>query len=104
MQRKAAGTGWKSKKRHAQLTSDGIKKRLRKGLSWGPRKKATPEVVARAKEMLRNGVSLTEVCKVLNVSTPTLYQAGIRQRELKKEGQQGKELPLEVDNVVRLKG
>lgn len=84
------GTGGHTKKEHSKRTSDGIRERMSKGLPWGP-KKATPELLEQAKEMLRNGVTLTEVCRTLNVATPTLYQYGIRQRALKQEGKLRKE-------------
>ena len=100
------GTGGHSKKEHSKRTSAGIEKRRSKGFSWGRSKKATPELIERAKEMLRNGMSLTEVCRTLDVATPTLYQHGIRQRALKKEGKlREQQLPLsdqtEGNNVVR---
>lgn len=84
------GTGGHSKKEHAKRTSAGIRERMSKGLPWGP-KKATPELLEQAREMLRSGVTLTEVCRTLNVATPTLYQYGIRQRALKQEGKLRKE-------------
>jgi hypothetical protein len=87
------GTGGHSKKEHKKRTSEGIRERMSKGLRWGPLK-ATPELLEQAKEMLRNGVTLTEVCRTLDVATPTLYQYGIRQRALKKEGKLQKELAL----------
>ncbi len=100
------GTGGHRKKEHSKRTSAGIEKRRSKGFSWGRSKKATPELIERAKEMLRNGMSLTEVCRTLDVATPTLYQHGIRQRALKKEGKlREQQLPLsdqtEGNNVVR---
>lgn len=103
---KANGTGGQTKKEHGRLTSEGIAKRRQEGLaSWGPAKKATPELLDRARELLRNGVTLTEVCRTLHVTTPTLYQHGIKQRELKKEGQKLKELAAadnkENNNVVK---
>jgi hypothetical protein len=85
------GTGGHSKKEHGKRTSVGIKRRREQGLHWGPTLKMTPELIERAKSMLRDGTSLTDVCKELNVSTWTLYQVGIRQRALKKEGEQSKE-------------
>ena len=100
-----AGTGGRTTKEHAKRTADGIAKRRSEGLRWGPAIKATPELIERAKQMMRDGVSLTETCRTLNVAIPTLYQHGIRQRALKKEGAQSRELPLEDhtegDNVVR---
>lgn len=81
------GTGGHSKKEHAKRTSVGIRKRRAEGLPWGPTVKATPELLDRARQMLRDGVTLTETCKTLGVATPTLYQFGIRQRALKKEGE-----------------
>ena len=81
------GTGGHSKKEHSKRTADGIAKRRSKGLQWGATRKATPELLDRARQMLRDGVSLTEVCRTLDIATPTLYQFGIKQRELKKEGE-----------------
>ncbi len=103
---KANGTGGRTKREHGHLTSEGIAKRRKEGLaSWGPAKKATPELLDRAREMLRAGVTLTEVCRTLKVSIPTLYVYGIKQRELKKEGKKLKELAAanekESDNVLR---
>ena len=99
------GTGGRSKKEHAKRTAEGIRKRRGEGASWGPREKGTPELIEKAKEMLRDGVTLGEVCRTLKISTATLYKHGIHQRELKKEGKLRKELPLgdqtEGDNVVR---
>jgi hypothetical protein len=80
------GTGGRSKKDHAKLTAAGIAKHREKGLGWGPTKKATPELIQRAKEMLRDGVKLGEVCKTLGVSHHTLNVEGVYQRALKKEG------------------
>ena len=104
---KTNGTGGRSTKEHGRRTADGIAKRRGQGVAkWGRDKKATPELVERAKEMMRNGVTLRETCRILGVAIPTLYQYGVRQRELKKEGQlRQKELALgdktEDDNVVR---
>lgn len=104
---KTNGTGGRSNEEHGRRTAEGIAKRRSKGLEkWGRDKKATPEVVERAKEMMRNGMSLRETCRTLGIAIPTLYQYGVRQREMKKEGQQRqKELALsgqtEGDNVVR---
>lgn len=104
---KTNGTGGRSNKEHGRRTAEGIAKRRSQGIEkWGRDKKATPEVIERAKEMLRDGVTLRETCRILDVAIPTLYQYGVRQRELKKEGQQRqKELALgsqtEGDNVVR---
>jgi DNA invertase Pin-like site-specific DNA recombinase len=99
------GTGGHSKKEHAKKTAEGIKRRRSEGASWGPREKGTPELIEKAKEMLREGVTLTEVCRTLHVATGTLYKHGIRQRSLKNEGKSRKELPLgdqtESENVVR---
>jgi hypothetical protein len=97
------GTGGHGKKAHSKATSDAIQKRISEGKKWGGPKKATPELIERAKEMLRNGVSLGEVCKTLGVATPTLYAHGVHQRELKREGQVRKAMALETGNVVRLK-
>ena len=100
------GTGGKSKTEHSKRTADGIDKRRREtGISWG-RAKTSSEVIERAKEMLRDGVTLTEVCRTLKVSTATLYQNGVHQRELKKEGKLRREAELalgdnkEGNNVV----
>lgn len=99
------GTGGHGKEEHAKRTAEGIRKRRGEGASWGPREKGTPELIEKAKEMLRDGVTLGEVCRTLKISTATLYKHGIHQRELKKEGKFRKELPLgdqtEGDNVVR---
>lgn len=81
------GTGGHSKKEHGKRTAVGIRKRREQGLSWGPTVKATPELLERARQMLRDGKTLTETCRTLNIATPTLYQFGIRQRALKKEGE-----------------
>jgi hypothetical protein len=81
------GTGGHSKQEHAKRTSEGIAKRRKKGLRWGPVPKATPEVIERAKQMMRDGTTLTETCRQLNIAIPTLYQFGIRQRVLLKEGE-----------------
>jgi len=81
------GTGGHTKKEHAKRTSDGIAKRRSQGLRWGPKPKATPELLERAKQMMRDGVSLSETCRQLDVAIPTLYQFGIRQRDLQKEGE-----------------
>jgi hypothetical protein len=97
------GTGGHGKKAHSKATSDAIQKRISEGKKWGGPKKATPELVERAKEMLRSGMPLHEVCSTLGVAIPTLYQHGLRQRALKKEGELWKGLSLENDNVVRLK-
>jgi hypothetical protein len=100
-----AGTGGKSKKEHGRRTANGIKKRREQNAHWGPRLKATPEVLEQAKELMRNGVTLTEVSRRLKIAIPTLYNYGIRQRALKQEGQLKKELPLgdqtQSENVVR---
>ncbi|AXK83283.1 hypothetical protein DW352_23840 [Pseudolabrys taiwanensis] len=104
---KTNGTGGRSTKEHGQRTAEGIAKRRSQGLEkWGRDKKATPEVVERAKEMMRGGMTLRETCRALGIAIPTLYQYGVRQRELKKEGQlRQKELALgdktDGDNVVR---
>jgi hypothetical protein len=100
------GTGGRTSKEHGRRTAEGIARRRKEGRSaWGPNKKATPEVLDRAKQMLREGVSLRETCKALHIAIPTLYQYGIRQRSLKKEGQEIKEAglasPTESDNVVQ---
>lgn len=103
---KANGTGGRSKKEHGQRTSEGIARRRKEGrTTWGRAKKATPELLERAKEMFRNGATLKEVCKTLDIATPTLYEAGIRALPLRREGKLRKELPLgeptESENVVR---
>lgn len=104
---KTNGTGGRSTKEHGQRTAEGIAKRRSEGRSsWGRAKKATPELVERAKQMLRDGVTLREVCRTLDVSIPVLYENGVRQRELKKEGElRKKELAIggqaESDNIVR---
>lgn len=86
------GTGGHTKKEHGKRTAAGIEKRRRStGNAWGPPIKATPELLERAREMLRNGVTLTEVCQTLDVATWTLYQHGIRQRSLREEGKRRKE-------------
>ncbi len=106
---KTAGTGGRSIREHSRRTKEGIAKRRREGLgNWGHPKKATPELVERAKEMLRQGITLREVSRTLNISIPALYDTGIRQRDLKREGELRKkdELPFndlpEGSNVVRL--
>lgn len=101
------GTGGHTAKEHGRRTAEGIAKRHRESnASWGPRRKATPELIERAKQMMRDGITLTETAKMLGVAIPTLYQFGIRQRALKKEGQLRKELPLgepttESGNIVQ---
>jgi hypothetical protein len=100
-----SGTGGKSKKEHAKRTAEGIARRRREGVAWG-RKKTPPETIERAKEMLRAGTTLAEVCRTLKVSTPTLYENGIRALELKREGRRQREAELalgdqpEGDNVL----
>ena len=97
------GTGGRSTKEHGQRTSEGIAKSRKAGRqTWGPKKKATPELIERAKEMFRNGATLKEVCKTLDIATPTLYGAGIRALPLRREGKLRKELPLseKIENVV----
>jgi hypothetical protein len=81
------GTGGHSKKEHSKRTSIGIQKFRANGRRWGPAVKATPELLERARQMLRDGKTLTETCKILDIATPTLYQFGIRQRALKAEGE-----------------
>ena len=104
---KTKGTGGRSTEEHGRLTAEGIAKRRKDGLKkWGRAKKLTPERIEEAKEMLRNGVTLREVSRALKVSIPVMYESGIRQRELKREGElRQKELALgdqtEGDNVVR---
>jgi hypothetical protein len=105
---KTNGTGGRSTKEHGRRTSEGIARRRQEGMTtWGRVKKATPEKVEQAKEMLRNGITLREVSRTLNISIPVLYETGIRQRQLKKEGTLRKEAELklsdqtEADNVVR---
>ena len=105
---KTNGTGGRSHEEHGRRTSDGIAKRRAQGLDkWGAPKKLTPEKIEEAKQLLRDGITLTEVSRRLGVSHPTLYEAGIRQRALKREGEllRKAELPLgdqpEGDNVVR---
>lgn len=105
---KTNGTGGRSNKEHGRRTAKGIAKRRKEGASsWGRKKKLTPEMIEQAKEMLRNGVSLREVRRMLDVSIPVLYESGIRQRELKREGELRKKAGLapgdqtESDNVVR---
>ena len=109
-----SGTGGKSKEEHAEATAKGIARRRAQGASWG-RKKTPPETFERAKEMLRAGSTLAEVCRTLKVSTPTLYENGIRALELRREGRLQRaaaELGLDLgdqpegdnpggDNVVR---
>lgn len=103
---KASGTGGQTKKEHGRLTSEGIAKRRKEGLtSWGPRKKATPELLERVREMLRDGATLGLVCKTLKISTPVLYENGIHALELRREGRKLRELAAanntEGDNVVK---
>jgi hypothetical protein len=81
------GTGGHSKKEHGKRTAIGIQKRREQGLRWGPPVKATPELLERARQMLRDGATLTETSKTLDITTATLYQFGIKQRALKKEGE-----------------
>lgn len=101
-----SGTGGRSKKAHSKKTSDAIKKHREAGLPWGRRKTPT-ETIEKAKEMLRSGSTLAEVCRTLKISTPTLYENGVRALELRREGQRQREAELalgdqtESDNVVR---
>lgn len=103
-----SGTGGRSKEEHSARTAVGIARRRQKDVSWG-RKKTPPEVFERAKEMLRAGNTLVEVCRALKVSTPTLYDNGIRAMELKREGQRQREAQAKLasgdqregENVVR---
>lgn len=102
---KTNGTGGRSNEEHGRRTAEGIAKRREGVAKWGRAKKLTPERVEEAKEMLRNGVTLREVSRKLNVSIPVMYESGIRQRELKREGElRQKELALggqkETDSVV----
>lgn len=105
---KTNGTGGRTTKEHGRRTAKGIAKRRKEGTAtWGRKKKLTPEMIEQAKEMLRNGVSLREVRRRLDVSIPVLYESGIRQRELKREGELRRKAGLalgdqkEGDNVVR---
>ncbi len=101
------GRGGRSKREHVKRTTDGINRRRAQGLSWGRTKKATPELIEKAKEMLRNGDTLKEVCLTLDVSTPVLYENGVRALVLRKEGQRLRESELalgdnsEGKNIVR---
>ena len=94
------GTGGHTKKEHSKRTATGIQNRRNQGLRWGPAPKATPELIERAKQMMRDGMTLTETCRQLDVAIPTLYQFGIRQRELKEEGKRLRE--ANPDNAPKL--
>jgi hypothetical protein len=105
---KTNGTGGRSTKEHGRRTSEGIAKRRSGGdTAWGPKKKATPELLEQAREMLRTGSTLKDVCRTLKVSTPLLYENGIHALELRKEGRLRKEAQLALgdqtdgDNVVK---
>jgi len=103
---KTNGTGGRTTKEHGRLTSAGIAKRRKEGsASWGPPKKATPELLDKVREMLRNGAKLKDVCKTHNISTASLYGAGIKPTELKKEGRKQRELDeakkQDSDNVLQ---
>jgi hypothetical protein len=105
---KTNGTGGRSTKEHGRRTSEGIAKRRSSGRpTWGPPKKATPELIERAKEMLRTGSTLKDVCKALDVSIPLLYLHNVHALKLRKEGRLRREKQLalgdqaEGENVVR---
>lgn len=85
------GTGGHGKKEHSRRTAEAIQKRISQGQKWGRAPKATPEVVERAKQMLRDGATLRDTCNALGIAIPTLYQFGVRQRVLREEGRRMRE-------------
>lgn len=98
------GTGGRSKAEHIERTKAGLAALKEQGGKLGAPLKATPEMIEHAKDMLREGVPLKEVCKSLNVSISLLYLNGVKARQLRKEAEERKqsaEPATEADNVVQ---
>jgi hypothetical protein len=96
---KWTGKGGRTTREHAKRTREGMKK---SGKRLGRPPMFKPEIIEKAKEMIRAGIPVSEVCKNLGVSKHTLSNRGIKIRQLQQEARNAKAAePTEADNVVR---